>query len=345
MRILYSAAGEGMGHAVRSRVVIEELKKKHDVLVIGARKSFKYLSRYFGAKRLLYFKLLYSNNKLANIPTILFNALLLPFILLYNLRIIYYLAKFKPELVISDFEFFSSYSASLFGIPCISIDNMHILTNANVGYDKKLENESLLTKLALKMFKADYFLVSTFFYPKAKDKRTFLVPPILRKEILRLKPKAGKHILVYQTSKSYNELIPILKQTDVVCVIYGLNGNKSGGNLIFKKFNENEFFDDLANCKAVITNGGFTLITEALHLGKPVLSVPIRSQFEQIINAIYLQRLGYGESHRYLTKEKIEAFLSRLSVYRNNLKKYKKEDNSQVFSRLDEIIGKVKKIK
>jgi UDP:flavonoid glycosyltransferase YjiC (YdhE family) len=31
MRILYGVVGEGMGHATRSRVVLEELVKEHEV--------------------------------------------------------------------------------------------------------------------------------------------------------------------------------------------------------------------------------------------------------------------------------------------------------------------------
>ena len=39
-------------------------------------------------------------------------------------------------------------------------------------------------------------------------------------------------------------------------------------------YNEDEFYDDLANSKAVVCNGGFTFITEAITLKKPIYSVP-----------------------------------------------------------------------
>ena len=44
----------------------------------------------------------------------------------------------------------------------------------------------------------------------------------------------------------------------------------------------------------MVTGGGFSLLSEAVYLGKPVLSIPLRGQFEQLMNARYLERDGYG---------------------------------------------------
>ena len=35
-------------------------------------------------------------------------------------------------------------------------------------------------------------------------------------------------------------------------------------------------------------------MSEAVYLRKPMLSVPVERQFEQVLNALYLQQLGYG---------------------------------------------------
>ena len=66
-------------------------------------------------------------------------------------------------------------------------------------------------------------------------------------------------------------------------------------NLTYKLFNENEFYNDLASAKAVICNGGFTFISEAISLKKPIYSVPAIGNFEQTLNGFYVQKLGYGE--------------------------------------------------
>ena len=144
----------------------------------------------------------------------------------------------------------------------------------------------------------------------------------MRDAIMELEPYNGEHVLVYQTSDSNWRLLDILKEFDDEFIVYGFHQEGRDENLRFKNFNEDEFFQDLARARAVIANGGFTLISEALYLGKPVLSVPVKKQFEQILNAIYMDRLGYGEFHEEVEMEDIERFLSRSQEYRKNIKKY-----------------------
>ena len=43
-----------------------------------------------------------------------------------------------------------------------------------------------------------------------------------------------------------------------------------------------------------MAGGGFTLMSEAVYLHKPLLSVPVVGQFEQVLNALYLQALNFG---------------------------------------------------
>lgn len=80
------------------------------------------------------------------------------------------------------------------------------------------------------------------------------------------------------------------------------------------------------------------MITEALYLGKPYLALPLKGQFEQILNAYYLEKLDYGKYWDEIDKEKIESFLYNIDLYRRNLKRYKKEDNSKIFKKIDELI-------
>ena len=50
MKILYGVPGEGMGHATRSKVVIEHLLKNHDVQVLSSARAFKFLKATFGKR-------------------------------------------------------------------------------------------------------------------------------------------------------------------------------------------------------------------------------------------------------------------------------------------------------
>src|SRR3989344_4478709 len=112
-------------------------------------------------------------------------------------------------------------------------------------------------------------------------------------------------------------------------------------NITFKKFSVKGFLDDLASCKAVITNGGFTLITEALYFGKPILSQPVQGQFEQIINAYYLNKLGYGMHVDELGKKDIGLFLNNLKLYERNLRGYTANDNKRILRKIEGILKKI----
>ena len=66
------------------------------------------------------------------------------------------------------------------------------------------------------------------------------------------------------------------------------------GAIEFRPRSVDGFLEDLVTARGVITGGGFSLLSEAVYLGKPVLSVPLRGQFEQLMNARYLEREGFG---------------------------------------------------
>lgn len=82
--------------------------------------------------------------------------------------------------------------------------------------------------------------------------------------------------------------------------------------------------------KAVICNGGFTFISEAISLKKPIYSVPAIGNFEQTLNGYYVERLGYGEYHEIMSAKRVERFLQRLPKYQEKLSKVKKTNNDGI---------------
>lgn len=343
-RILYAVCGEGMGHSIRSVPIIEHLKKDKKVMIVASGRAYDFLSKKFDdVYNITGFNIVYEDNVVNNQKTF-FNAVRsLPKEINHNMRVLYTLIRsFQPNIIISDFEFFSNVIAKVLNIPLISIDNQHIMTKTKLKVPARYMKDLLASISVIRAFivRPVKYLVTTFFYPSVKNKRrVWLFPPILRNEILKLKPKNGKHVLVYQTSDTYSSLIPELKKLKKQkFVVYGLHKEKKEGNVQFRKFSEKKFMSELASSKAVITNGGFTVIGEALHLNKPILSVPVKKQFEQILNAIYIDNLGYGEHHEDINKEIVENFLANVDIYNDNLKKYPKEDNTRILEAIDHLI-------
>ena len=71
------------------------------------------------------------------------------------------------------------------------------------------------------------------------------------------------------------------------------------------------FLAALASASHVICNCGFELISEALSLGRRILTKPLRGQLEQHSNALALEQLGYAELTQHLDRQVISAFLDR----------------------------------
>ena len=347
-KILYSVCGEGMGHAIRSSVIIKHLLKENDVVIFAGGRAFDYLSEKFDD---VYYidgpNTVYSGNN-AQYKSTFFSVIKdLPKSLKFNIKLLYNIVRaFKPDIIVSDFEAFSNLLSKLLGIPLISLDNIHVLTKCRLDLPERYLSEKIVAGGVIRLFinRPKKYLITTFFYPEVKNKeKTELFPPVLRNEILNLKPVNDEHILVYQTSNSNLELISTLKTINENFVIYGFNKEKEDGNLHFREFNENQFFKDFESCKAVVSNGGFTLISESIYLKKPIFCIPVKKQPEQTVNAMYIEKLGYGEFHESLTKENFEMFLDELEVYRKSLSSFKHNGNQKILDALDKAIEKYSK--
>jgi len=71
---------------------------------------------------------------------------------------------------------------------------------------------------------------------------------------------------------------------------------------------------------------------------KPYLAWPVKRQFEQVFNAYYIDKMGYGAYWEDLTKERVESFLFNLDAYRKNLAGYPRLDNSALLAKIDALI-------
>jgi uncharacterized protein (TIGR00661 family) len=341
--IIYAACGEGMGHAIRTSVVLEHLKEENEVLVFASGRAYEFLSEKFDDVYEIYgFNTVYENNAVNDRKTFIKAMKSLPRDVKDNIRLLYNISnEFKPNVIISDFEFYSNILSKIIRVPMISIDNMHVMTHCKIDVPKKFSRDKLKAESVVRSFimRPQKYLITSYFYPEIKNKeKVSMYPPILRKEILNLEPVKGDHVLVYQTSTSNSKLIEILKDINENFIVYGFDMEKVDKNLTYRKFNEDRFFNDLGSCKAVLANGGFTLISESIYLKKPVLSIPVKGQFEQIMNAIYLERLGYGEYHEELEIDVVQDFLSKLDIYNNSLLSYHQDGNKDILKEIDSLI-------
>ncbi len=349
MRILYGVVGEGMGHAIRSRVIIDHLMKHegHEIEVVVSGRAHDVLKSYFPEVHQIWgLAMTYRDNQFKMVRSAVENTKEALTGLPRNIRRYFEVTKdFAPDCVISDFESWAYLYGKRHRIPVISVDNIQMVNRCRHPEElaQSHERDFSVTRRFVKgkLPGCDHYYITTFFYPEVRKKRTTLVPPVLRPAILEAEPSEGAHILMYLTSASAEHFLEILHQSGHTFRVYGMRRDLTeevqDGNVTLCPFDEERFVEDLASSQAVIANGGFTLLSEAVHLHKPVLSIPVRSQFEQVMNGFYIEHLGYGYTSDELDLATLQHFLERLPRYRQSLAGYDRSvGNRLLFDKLDE---------
>jgi len=352
MRILYGVVGEGMGHATRSKVVIEHLLERgHKVKVVVSGRAYQFLKRHLpDVVEIQGLTIRYSRGAMDRNISLLRNVLLSPAMLFQNASAyIDDVRHFKPKMVLSDFDSYAYFFAKRFKLPIVSIDNQQVIHKCK--HDEEITEGVAADYRATRAFvkaklpACDHYVITSFFTPPIRPKfdgRVTIVPPILRREILEAKLTVGEHVLVYQTSTSDRDLIAELNRVSKRrFIVYGLRRDGVQGNCVLRSFSEQGFVRDLASARAVVTNGGLSLIHEAIYLGKPILSIPVRHQFEQEMNARYLEQYGYGLAAQRIDGDVLEAFLRQEQVYARALRHHHQKGNEILYRKVDRLIAEL----
>jgi uncharacterized protein (TIGR00661 family) len=352
MKILYGVVGEGMGHAMRSRVVLEHLVSQgHEIEIMASGRATDFLAKHFeGVNRIHGLHMIYEENRVRRGKTLWSNVLTGATGVPHNIAAYFDLIKgFKPEVVVSDFESWTYLYAKANRLPILSIDNMQIINRCThapailEGYEASFQLTKTFIKGKLPF--CNHYLITTFFRPPVRKPDTSLFPPILRPEILAAKRRRGEHLLVYQTGEGNDGLAATLAKTGLECRVYGMRRNLTDdqveGNLRFRPFSEAGFVDDLASSRGVIAGGGFTLMGEAVYLHKPMLAVPLEHQFEQVMNARYLESEGFGRMAKSLTDAGVvKSFVEAIPACEEKLAAYAQDGNQLLFHKVDELLDR-----
>lgn len=356
MKILYGVVGEGMGHATRSAVVLEHLVASgHEIKVVVSGRAHDFLEERFRGRGSIVVEeiqgitLKYFGNRLSRARSLFWNLENAPKAVIKNLEVYRRVAEqhFRPELVVSDFESWAALYGLRHRVPVVSIDNIQALNRLKhekdirkgKGFDFRLARMAVKVKVP----GAYHYLITSFFFPPVRKKYTTLVPPILRPEILEAVREPGEHIVVYQRAVAEKDLVLMLRHLPFEFRIYGAEQEAREGNVWLRPFSSTSFLEDLRTAKAAISGGGFSLMSEAVSLHVPLLSVPIEGQYEQELNARYLEKLGYGAWARKLRRETLSNFLGRADEIAGTLSGYARRDNGILFACLDELVERVAK--
>ncbi len=319
-RIIYGVAGEGFGHSSRSHLIGQRLiDAGNDVLFVGSQKSLLYLKQYFGerVKEIFGLSFTFDGRRIDKSETLKRNLMRLPEANKQNDELFKrHLEPFKPDLVISDFEPFSAWWAWRKKIPFISIDHEHMLTLCELDHPSQSWFSRITAEVVTEChyIGAVAYIILNFFKAPLRVDSAVLAPPVVRPVVSQLKPKQGGYILIYSTTGTEREqLTDVLgKFPERKFYIYGFDESCECGNCVFKKRSTEGFLADLAGSRGVIASAGFSLISECLYLKKKMLLLPVAGQYEQIINARYVQKLGLGISAQRINESALTHFMEEL---------------------------------
>jgi uncharacterized protein (TIGR00661 family) len=194
----------------------------------------------------------------------------------------------KYDLVINDFEYITAAACAKKKIPSVNFG--HQASFQSTGTPRP-ERKSIAGEYVLK----NYAKASRYIGLHFKSYDDFIFNPVIKKEIREAVPTDGGYITVYLPSWCEPQLKDLFGQfTDTQFEIFSRQTNSphKQGNINFLPVDKKLFNRSLIHCTGIITGGGFETPAEALHLGKKLMSIPIRSQYEQQCNAAALKEMG-----------------------------------------------------
>ncbi len=351
MKILYGVCGVGMGHVMRSAVVARYLESRgHAVRFASTGRALDYLVQRWpgqvtGVPGLA---TIITDNSVAPEATLLFNMMMQPLCVPLHVLSLLDVGFDPPDVVVTDFDPWTARYARLTGTPLVAVDNIHF-ANRCVHPPQVVVGD---LDAAAVMFPAlenivpgaHRYLVTTFVDAPVCKPNTTLHLPILRPEVLRAKgARPNAYVVAYLNDMAdHRGCAATLGQLGVPVRLYGEKGRTTEttvGNVTLCPFSDARFIADVAASGAVIGGAGFTFMTEAIYLGRPMLAVPFRGQFEQILNANYLEALGYGERACDLDPDRVSAFLSRVPAYTAELRGFAHDGNRELLAAVEAAIG------
>lgn len=283
MKILYGVQGTGHGHISRARVVLPKLREyaEVDVLISGYNFNMELDGKINYKARGI--SLTYDSR--GSIDFLETALKLNPVKLIKDIQKV---PVDEYDFVVNDFEPVTAWAAQTTGVPCVAISHQASFYSSKVPRPPK---KSLFAERVMKHFAPCSTPVGSH-YLRYDD---FIEPPIIRKQIKQLNPLSGDHITVYLPAFDHETLCSVFNTVQQIkWHIFSPNCSEEyeKGNTIVKPVGKESFLKSFESCLGVVSSTGFETTSEAMYLGKKLLTIPIRNQYEQLCNAAAIEELG-----------------------------------------------------
>jgi uncharacterized protein (TIGR00661 family) len=279
MKILYAVQATGNGHIARAKEILPYLRRygSVDVFLSGSNSTIN-----------VDLPVVYRSNGISlfygNSGGLDYWKMMRAFAPLRLWREIDQLPVEKYDLVINDFEAVSSLACHKKKIPFVHFGHQASFVSANTPRPQKTDG---IGEWLLHHYARSSNNIGLHF--AAYD--DFICSPIIKQQVLEGEPTNQGHITVYLSHYSDAVVESALSQISDTCFhIFSkqVKQKERRGNLVFIPVNNQDFTESMLHSDGVITGAGFETPAEALYLGKKLLCLPIRGQYEQLCNAASL---------------------------------------------------------
>lgn len=192
------------------------------------------------------------------------------------------------DLVINDFD-------SITALACRyhRIKSVHWGHQASFQFEKspRPEKKDVIGEWVLKNYCKATIHIGLHFIPYDKG----ILPPIIKEAVRNTNPENLGHLTIYLPQYSVRELNSNLSSLNFVSIhIFSseIKSQYTHQHITYFPLGKDSFSESMSTCNGLITAGGFESPAEALMLGKKIIVIPIKGQYEQLCNAAALEKMG-----------------------------------------------------
>lgn len=289
MKVLYGIQGTGHGHISRAREIIPVLSQKADVDILISGYNCNMNLENVEITHLRGISLTYDSAGSVSFLKTALNLEPITFI-----RDMHHLKVQDYDLVISDFEPVTAWASQQKNVFSIALSHQASFVSVNSPRPAK---KSVMGEQILKHFAPCSMPIG--FHFKRYD--SFILPPIIRRDVRSLSTQQGNHVTVYLPAFDHQMLLhKFLHIPQVEWHIFSPSCESSYSvmNVTMNPVGNKPFLESMKTSFGVITGAGFETCAEAMFLGKKLLAIPITNQYEQYCNAAALEKMGFKTTRK-----------------------------------------------
>ena len=284
MKVLYAIQGTGNGHLSRARDIIPVLLNQGidlDILVSGTQADVSIPHPV--AYRLKGLSFIFGEQGGVDLWRTYLRA--------NSLRLqkeIQGLPVEEYDLVINDFEPVSAWACKLRKVRCVSLSHQAAVLAAGTP---KPDKKDPVGRFILKK----YAPANLHFGFHFRAYREGIYTPVIRREIRHTQTRGGDYYTVYLPSYSDLRILDTLSRIRQVNWQVFSKHNKRivyNKNLTIRPVSNEAFIQSMAGSRGVLCGAGFETPAEALYMGKKLMVIPMKGQYEQQCNMAALREMG-----------------------------------------------------